>query len=166
MIIAALRHKLRTRGPLGFAADAAKFSAAYWLIAIQAAYNGTGAALAVKVARELLGRRGHHCDADCATDRVACCRNAEERVDTERLPKKQAERGDAEGLKPDRDSDPREGESGGAQAGDSSASPPNTAPLGHAFLSPPDGADWCDANVKTNGYLPCGRRRSAHEARP
>lgn len=40
------------------------------------------------------------------------------------------------------------------------AVPKAHAPEQHVFLPPPDDADWCDANVKRNGYLACGRRRT------
>lgn len=86
MILAALRDKLRARGPLGFAADAAELACACGVIAAWSTLCGAGAVTVVVVAApfvawELLTRpsapRAHRCDAACASAQTSC-RYAEE----------------------------------------------------------------------------------------
>lgn len=77
MILEALKAKIRERGPVGFAADAAKVSVAYGYIAAQAVFVGSGAAAVVALASELFERRRHRCGTDRAPEQTSC-RNAEE----------------------------------------------------------------------------------------
>jgi hypothetical protein len=63
VILDALRAKLRDRGPLGFARDAAELAAscyvvAVWQVALGAAAIGAGVVAAPFIAWDLLVRRG------------------------------------------------------------------------------------------------------------
>lgn len=82
MILAALRAKLRARGALGFAADATELAFGCFVIGVYQFALAGGAVAGVVVSLPLLafeilakpraGERAHRCDADCASDRMAC----------------------------------------------------------------------------------------------
>ena len=76
MIWSALNDKLRTRGPVAFAADVAELAVATVVVGVAFASTLVFAAGAIVIGA--LQKVGHRCDADCATDRTSC-RNAEER---------------------------------------------------------------------------------------
>jgi hypothetical protein len=82
MILAAIKAKLRDRGPLAFALDAFTLAGACYFVAVWQLVLG-GAALAAGVVvmplvavdlltRQRPGARAHRCDADCASDRTEC----------------------------------------------------------------------------------------------
>jgi hypothetical protein len=83
VIGAALRAKLRERGAVGVAADAAKAGVGYAYVAAMATALGTGAfavagfLLPLAVYHFVAGDEPHRCGPDCAAHRTSC-RNPEE----------------------------------------------------------------------------------------